>query len=419
VAIRGEVYEVFCTPVLNGPGEAYGGHIMLKVTQEVQDRQRLWKAMRAVSVVNRTTHALLYAEDEAELLERICGILEDQPAIAAGWIGLCTEADCAALTLYATPHGPGTAPVGGRLAADDGDPRAAELLRRVVGEGRTVLANTTLPGEEVVALPAVLTPEGHTDAAALVTPVHIDGRRAGMLAVRAEEADAFDAEDIRLYKELAADLGYGLGTLRTRAAYQASQERLERALEGTIRAIAGLMEERDPYTAGHQARVADLAGAIGRELGLGADRIQGLELGAYIHNLGKMHVPSDILNKPGRLSDAEIALVREHPASGEAIVADQAFPWPVADMVRHHHERLDGSGYPDGLSGEAISLEARILAVADVVEAMASHRPYRPALGLDTALDQIEAERGTRLDAEVVDACLALFREGRFAFSAA
>ncbi|PKM42911.1 MAG: hypothetical protein CVV05_16345 [Gammaproteobacteria bacterium HGW-Gammaproteobacteria-1] len=192
--------------------------------------------------------------------------------------------------------------------------------------------------------------------------------------------------------------------------------RLQHALVQTIQAIAITIEKRDPYTAGHQQRVAELATAIGAEMGLGEDRTEGLRLGALIHDIGKIYVPAEFLNRPGHLSDTEFEIIQSHPVMGNDIVKGIEFPWPVADMVVQHHERLDGSGYPKGLKDDEILLEARILSVADVVEAMASHRPYRAALPLEDALGEIERHRGTRFDPVVVDACLRLFREKGFAW---
>lgn len=188
-------------------------------------------------------------------------------------------------------------------------------------------------------------------------------------------------------------------------------ESLQRSLVQTIQAIAVTIEKRDPYTAGHQQRVAELATAIAAEMGLPEEQREGLRLGALIHDIGKIYVPAEFLNRPGRLSGAEFDIIQSHPVMGHDIVKGIEFPWPVAEMVVQHHERLDGSGYPKGLKGDEILLEARILAVADVVEAMASHRPYRAALSLDEALTEIESHRNTRYDPVVVDACLKLFRQ--------
>jgi len=188
-------------------------------------------------------------------------------------------------------------------------------------------------------------------------------------------------------------------------------DQLQRSLLQTIRAIALTIEKRDPYTAGHQERVAELAVGIGEELGLETQELEGLKLGALIHDIGKISVPSEILNRPGKLEPEMFSIIKTHPQNGYEIIHGIEFPWPLAEMVVQHHERLDGSGYPDGLKGDDILFESRILAVADVVEAMASHRPYRAALGLDRALMEIERGRGTLYDERVVDACLKLFRE--------
>ena len=170
---------------------------------------------------------------------------------------------------------------------------------------------------------------------------------------------------------------------------------------------------RDPYTSGHQQRVAKLAVAIARELSLAEDDIEGLHLAGIIHDVGKVTIPPEILSKPGRLSGVELALIREHAQAGYDIIKGVDFPWPIAQMILQHHERLDGSGYPDGLRGDEILLGARIIAVADVVDAMATHRPYRAAVGIDAALQEIEANRGRLYDPDVVDACLRLHRDGR------
>jgi len=192
--------------------------------------------------------------------------------------------------------------------------------------------------------------------------------------------------------------------------------RLKQSLEGTIRAITAAVEARDPYTAGHQMRVGELAAAIARQMGLDEKTVEGIYLGGKIHDIGKIHLAVEILSKPTRLTELEYELVREHARIGYDILKDIKFPWPIADIAHQHHERLDGSGYPQGLKGEEICLEARIVAVADVVEAMATHRPYRPGLGIDRALEEIERGRGSHYDAEVADACLSLFREYKFSF---
>lgn len=188
--------------------------------------------------------------------------------------------------------------------------------------------------------------------------------------------------------------------------------KLGRSLEETVQAIAATIEMRDPYTAGHQRRVAALTQRIAEELHLPADEVHGIYLTASIHDIGKIHIPAEILSFPGPLGEIEYALVKVHAQAGYDILKNVEFPWPVAQMVYQHHERLDGSGYPRGLRGEEIMPGARIISVADVVESMASYRPYRPGLGVKKALAEIRQNRGRLYDAQVVDACLQLFRAG-------
>lgn len=183
-------------------------------------------------------------------------------------------------------------------------------------------------------------------------------------------------------------------------------DRLKRTLDQSVGALAQMIDKRDPYTAGHQARVAQIAETIARDLGLSDDEVENIRLGALMHDIGKIAVPSEILTKPGKLIEQEMALVRTHPAMGGEIVCHIDFDPAIMRIVTQHHERLDGSGYPNGLKGDDIAFEARIVAVADVLEAITSHRPYRPALGLDRAIEELRLQRGVTLDARVVDACL-------------
>ena len=185
---------------------------------------------------------------------------------------------------------------------------------------------------------------------------------------------------------------------------------LRKAVGTTIHAMASAVESRDPYTAGHQIRSAGLARAIATEMSLSQNMIEGIYMASSIHDIGKLSIPAEILSKPAKLSDLEFALITEHAQKGYEILKDVESPWPLAEIVYQHHERMDGSGYPRNIQGNDILIEARILAVADVVEAMASHRPYRPSLGIDASLEEIEKNRGTFYDKAVVDACLRLFR---------
>jgi len=210
--------------------------------------------------------------------------------------------------------------------------------------------------------------------------------------------------------------GKVLETRRSEDYLQNNLDRLDRAFEGAFKAMSLTLEIRDPYMAGHQHRVSSLAVAIAKEMNLPWEKIEGLRLAGIIHDIGKIAVPAEIMTKHGRLTNSEFKLVKDHPRIGYEIVKDIAFPWPVAHIILQHHERLDGSGYPEGLVGDAILPEARILAVADVVEAICSLRPYRPALGLEKGLEEVRKGRGLCYDSRVVDTCIKLFRDGRFSF---
>jgi PAS domain S-box-containing protein len=186
---------------------------------------------------------------------------------------------------------------------------------------------------------------------------------------------------------------------------------LRKAVATTIQVLGTASEARDPYTAGHQNRVADLARAIATEMGIPNNTIEGIRMAGSIHDIGKLSIPSEILVKPAKLTDIEFSLIKEHSHSGYEMLKDVESPWPLAEIVYQHHERMNGSGYPRNLKGDEILMESRILAVADVVEAMASHRPYRPTLGIKAALEEIEKNKGILYDDNVADACLRLFRE--------
>jgi len=233
-----------------------------------------------------------------------------------------------------------------------------------------------------------------------VMPVEIFAR---VLAVEGRELILSVARDITERKQSEAQVREAL-------------DNLNQTLQGTVAALANTVEIKDPYTAGHQRRVAQLSCAMARELGWPADRIEGIQVLCFLHDIGKIAVPAEILNRPGKISPTEFNLVQVHPQAGYDILKDIAFPWPVAQGVLQHHERLDGSGYPSGLTAEEITPEAKILAVTDVVEAMASHRPYRPALGIEKALEEITQNRGKLYDPDAVDVCVRVFTEKGFQF---
>ncbi len=241
------------------------------------------------------------------------------------------------------------------------------------------------------------------------------------LTVYANLPNAFGEIEIQLFESLAKEIGFGLAAIEKQQLLDEEIKERERlndqlikTLNSTIEAMSKTMEWRDPYTAGHQKKVALLSQAIARKLGWGEERIKGLYLAALVHDLGKIATPSEILTKPSMLTETELALIKEHPKTGYDILKDIPFTWPIAQAVYQHHERIDGSGYPNQLVGDAIIPEAKILAIADTIESMTSHRPYRPGLGLEKAILQVKSEAGKTLDPAICEVACQLIEQDEF-----
>jgi PAS domain S-box-containing protein len=258
---------------------------------------------------------------------------------------------------------------------------------------------------------AMLTGEPHFETIARKGD---DGRNVGWVDVHAFPWLSKTTGKMKGVIKYIRDMTYRVEAEQT---VEASLKNLQKALNGTVKALSNTLESKDPYTASHQRRVVQLACALAQELGESPDYIEGIRVIGFLHDLGKIAVPGEILSKPSRLSEYEFNLIKVHPQAGYDILKEIDFPWPVALAVLQHHERLDGSGYPHGLSGHDIIREAKILAVADVVEAISSHRPYRPALGIEQAMAEISRFQGVLYDPAVVQTCLKLFSEHRFSFS--
>ncbi len=368
--------------------------------------QRLNRALRTLSAGNGV---LVRAADEAELLREMCRVIVENGGYRIAWVGYAeqdAEKSVRAVEQFGAAEDYlenlhvswGEDDVCGR------GPTGTAIRTRRPALARDILVDPAFAPWREAALK-------HGFAASIALPL-LDGEQVlGTLNIYATETNAFDQAEVALLMELATDLAYGIVNLRIRGEQAQAGARLRESLVSTIRAIALTVEMRDPYTAGHQNKVAEICVAIGKELGWPVDRLEGLRLGATIHDIGKINVPAEILNRPGKLSAPEFEIIKSHPQVGYEIVKDIAFPWPVAEMILQHHERLDGSGYPQGLKADAIIPEARILCVADVLDAMASHRPYRAGLGKAAALAELERGRGTWYDPVVVDTCIQLYRD--------
>ncbi len=369
---------------------------------------RLNRALRVISECNRI---LIQSKCDKELFEELCRIMVNMGGYRMAWVGVPVQDSAKSIQVLAIAGLNNDYLDQSRITWSDDEHRhgAAGVAMRT-GQSQFNQDFTRLPEGSALRLVA----EKHGFRASSSLALVLDGQVYGALTIYSGAVEPFSDEEIHLLEQLAQDVSFGISAIALRTARDSSLQRLERSLESTVRAIAYTLELRDPYTAGHERRVAQLAVAIARKLGLPEYDIQGIQLAAEVHDLGKIRIPAEILSKPTRLTELEYRMIQEHPGSGYDILKGIDFPWPIADMVGQHHERMNGTGYPKGLKGEEILIGARIIAVADVVEAMASHRPYRAGLGISVALDELERNRGVFYDAAVVDACVTLIRQEHY-----
>lgn len=389
----------------------------LSITRDITKRKeteaellRLNRGLRTLSQVNRT---VVRAASEAQLMRDICEIMSDRGGYRLAWIGLVRDDENKNIAVMAA-SGEGEGYLNGLDLSWADVPSGHGPAGIAIRSGETQIVQNIGNDPRFDARRALAQEYGF--GSSITLPLMASGRALGVLNLYSETTDAFGESELELLEEVASDLAFGILNLRMRrerdeAVQQREQhvERLRNNMEDAVEAIATVVEMRDPYTAGHQRRVAELAAAIAREMGLAEDQVHGIHLAGIVHDIGKIHIPAEILSKPGALSHLEYDFVKLHSQAGYDILKGIDFPWPIAQTVLQHHERLDGSGYPQALSGDNILLEARILCVADVVESMSSHRPYRPGRGLDAALEEIRRNRDVLYDPVAVDACLNLF----------
>ncbi len=387
----------------------------------ITERDVAWEGLRKVNRALRTlsagNEALVRVQTESELLHEMCRVITEIGGYRMAWVCYAEQDERHSVRIMA------------QSGVDEGYLQKVQLSWADTELGRGPTGTAIRSGElqlvRDVMVEASFAPwredaiaQGYASVVSLPLK-DTSGEAFGAITIDAAGPDAFDEEEIRLLNQLVRDVSYGIASLRDREARHRSAEELYKGLEDAIGAIAATVEMRDPYTAGHQRRVAALGAAIAIEMGLSDEQIHGIRLAGTVHDVGKIGVPAEVLSKPGRLLAVEHALIKLHPKIGYEILKDVKFPWPIAQIVLQHHERMDGSGYPSGLAGEQILVETRILSVADVVEAIYAFRPYRPGLGLDAAMSEISAQRGTAYDPQVVDACLRVLKERRFVFDVA
>jgi PAS domain S-box-containing protein/putative nucleotidyltransferase with HDIG domain len=398
--------------------------ISTQIAQALARRQaeaRIRKLSRLYATLSHTNKTIVRAANREELFSRICTGAVEHGKFALAWVGLVDEATH--MVKPACHYGAEQGYLADIAISTDDVPAGRGTTGTAIRENRVFYVNDYASDERALPWREASLKRGFRGAAGV--PLRFGGKAIGALTLYSDEVNFFDAEQLSLLEEMATDISFALDGFEHEALRQQAEEgrkaalsRLQRALEDSIRVAASVSEVRDPYTAGHQQRVSRLAVAMAGEMGLPAAQVEGIHFGGLIHDIGKVGVPAEILSKPTILTPLEMELIQIHPEAGYEIIKDIEFPWPVAQMILQHHERLDGSGYPAGLKGDEIIPEARIIAVADTVEAMSSHRPYRPGLGMDAALKEIISGSGTRYDAQAVEACLRLIRDKGFEFSA-
>jgi len=390
--------------------------IVTDVSQRNKDARALERVTRALRTLAACNAALVHARDEESLLQAVCDIAVAEGAYWMTWVGYAERDEAKSVRPVAfAGHEDGFLSEVGFTWGDGAESSPPGLAIR---EHTSVLlheidSDTRFPiGREARIA------RGYRSLAALPL-IDSTGDAFGALTFMAADANAFDVDELTLLEELAADLAFGIEARRTwvrrleaEDATVRSNERLKTLFIQLTEMIGRVVEARDPYTSGHEERVAAVAVALARQMGLPQNIIDSLRVAALLHDVGKMVVPAEILTKPGKLSGVEFSLIKEHARAGYEILKDIPFDRPIAEFVLQHHERMDGSGYPAGLQGDEIHVESRILAVADVIEAMASHRPYRAALGLEAAVAEIVGSSG-KYDPAVAAACKALYDDGR------
>lgn len=406
-------------PVIDADGNVEGVvGIYADITEQrrlLEETKQLNWALRAISLSDK---AIVYAKSEQEMLQAVCEAITSESRYLLSWIGWKVHDEAHSVQIVASAG----------VASPYAEGLVVTWAPGPYGNGPSGLAlqaGTTQIANHVRARPAFAPwrerAAGFGIHSSAAIPLRMDGETVGVLTIYSGDEEAFGAEETRLFEELADSIAYGVQARRTQAAYDQSlrdvavqANKLERALEESLAGIGAVLEQRDPYTAGHQQHVAELAVMIAKEMQLDEERIRALYLSAIVHDIGKIQVPTEILSKPARLNAAEFALIKQHPEAGYNVLKKITFPWPIAEIIRQHHEYLDGSGYPRGLRGDQILLESRILTVADIVESMSSDRPYRPALGIEQAASEIANMSGTKLDPAVVAACTAVLKRGDF-----
>ena len=395
----------------------YNERLIQKLEKKMLDLERsekhikyLYSVLEAIRGVNQL---IVKEKNRGILLQKACDTLTKARGYNAAWLGLLKDEKIFTIVV-GSPFKEDISRFCKQMLRGDNPPcierafiqKAPFMVMERPQDCGGCILKSTYPGKESV----------------IIRITH-NGKLSGLLILSLAPGISVKDEEEYLLIEVADDIAFGLYNIEleekdkiSEQKLRQSYQKLQKTMEGAIDTIAKIVETKDPYTSGHQQRVSKLAMTIARKMKLPEEKIEGIRVSSLVHDVGKISVPAEILNKPIKLTEIEFNLIKDHSQVGYDILKSIEFPWPIEKIVLQHHERLDGSGYPQGLKGEDIIIEARIIGVADVVEAMSSHRPYRPALGIDAALEEITQKKGILYDSEVVDVCLRLFKENEFKF---
>ena len=408
--------KIFCewynTVLLDDDGHNVG---VVSLVEDITERKKIQednlRADRALHTLNECSSALVRAQNIESLQNDVCRILVDSDRYLLAWIGYIEDSTEKIIRVVSKAglHSDYLDEITVRW--DDSD-FGQGPVGKAIREKRTQVIHQIASSSTFSPWREAAIRRGYQSC--VTVPLINQEHAFGVIAVYADEPDAFSSQEVAVLEDLARDLSYGIRALRYRTERNNATQALTTSLLETVEAVARTVEKRDPYTAGHQHRVALLAVAIARKMGLNEEKIEGIRLGATIHDIGKIYIPAEILNRPGRLTEHEFGMIKTHCQVGYDIMESVYFPWPVKEMILQHHERMNGTGYPQGLKADEIILEARIITVADTVEAITAHRPYRASLGIKKALSVIKNEAGIGLDKKVVKACVTLFETDGF-----
>jgi len=383
------------------PQKRYFVNVFKDITESKQTEEKIKHLNLVLRAIRNVNKLIVKEKNQKKLIKKICDTLIETRGYLCAWIVLLEE--------------------NGKLKtyAEAGLGEDFSSLLDLFKKGEWVFcAQEALKQSKVVIIKDKSTEcancpqvDKHIGRKAMVVRLEYRGEIYGLMSISLPAQFINELEEQELFQEVAKDIAFSLHNMKLDEELNRSYQRLKESINAILNTISKIVESKDPYTAGHQKRVSQLAVAIAQEMKLPPEKIVGIKIASLIHDIGKIGIPSEIMSKPNKLTAIELNLIKEHAQKGYDILQNIDFPYPIAEIILQHHEKINGSGYPQGLKDDEILLEARIICVADVVEAMSSHRPYRPAYTIEQALEEISRNRGTLYDPKVVDTCLSLFKE--------